>query len=143
MPAKRPIDILTPKEVLTLNRDDFRLSKPYERRAYERARKPCGRNKEGKMDLELLRKKMGATSPLKKFRFFLKDLSDSDHLPDDTVELTEADQVIFRNCEMWWKTEADEDAPPRALYRSRRARQEIHRPRERLCMGAGLDSILA
>ena len=57
------------KEVLTLNRDYFRLGKPYERRAYEISRKHCGRKKEWKIGLELLRKKMGATSPLRKFRF--------------------------------------------------------------------------
>ena len=45
------------KEVLTMNRDYFRLGKPYERRAYEIARKHCGRNKEWKIGLELLRKK--------------------------------------------------------------------------------------
>ncbi len=84
------------KEVLTLNRGYFRLSKPYERRAYEIARKHCGHNKEWKVGLELLHKKMGVTSPFKKFRFFIKKLTNSDHLPSYTVELTEADQVIFR-----------------------------------------------
>jgi len=88
---------------------------------------------------------MDATSPLKKFCFFLKELVDIDHLPDYTVELTEADQVIFRNREMWWKTEDDEDGPaqPLALYRRLRARQKIHWPRKRICVGAGLDSVLA
>jgi len=47
--------------------------------------------------------------------FFLKELAESDHLPDYTVELTEADQVIFRNRETWWKTEDDEDALPRPV----------------------------
>lgn len=86
-------------EVLTLNRDYFRLSKPYERRAYEIARKHCGQQKKWPICLELLRKKMGATSSLKKFRYFIKELSENDHLPDYTVELTEEDKVIFRNRE--------------------------------------------
>ena len=85
------------KEVLTLNRDYFRLGKPYERRAYEIARKHCGHQGEWSIGLELLRKKMGATSPLKKFRYFVKQLVEGDHLPDYTVELSEDDQVIFRN----------------------------------------------
>jgi plasmid replication initiation protein len=85
-------------EVLTLNRDYFRLRKPYERRAYEIARKHCGRQKEWKISLELLCKKMGATSPIKKFRFFIKELARQDHLPDYTVELSESeDQVIFKS----------------------------------------------
>lgn len=85
------------KEVLTLNRDYFRLGKPYERRAYEIARKHCGKQPEWSIALELLRKKMGATSPLKKFRFFIKDLAAHGHLPDYTVHLTAEDRVIFRN----------------------------------------------
>ena len=94
-------------EVLTLNRDYFRLGKPYERRAYEIARKHCGKQKEWSIGLELLRKKMGATSPMKKFRFFMKELADSDHLPDYTVELNDNDQAVFRNRETWWKVEND------------------------------------
>ena len=85
------------KEVLTLNRDYFRLGRPYERRLYEIARKHCGRQKETAIGLELLRKKMGATSPLKKFRYFIKEVASGDHLPDYTVELTGSSQVIFRN----------------------------------------------
>ena len=85
------------KEVLTLNRDYFRLGKPYERRLYEIARKHCGRQEESSIGIELLRKKMGATSPLKKFRFFIKEVAKNNHLPDYAVELTSTDQVIFRN----------------------------------------------
>lgn len=99
-------------EVLTLNRDYFRLGKPYERRAYEIARKHCGRQKEWSIGLELLRKKMGATSPMKKFRFFMKELADSDHLPDYTVELNDNDQAVFRNREVWWKVENDPQPRP-------------------------------
>ena len=85
-------------EGLTLNRDYFRLGKPYERRAYEIARKHCGQKADWRIGLELLRKKMGARSPLKKFRFFTKQLAESNHLPDYTVEFDEeADQVVFRN----------------------------------------------
>ena len=109
-------DAIKAKEVLTLNRDYFRLRKPYERRAYELARKHCGRNKEWKIGLELLRKKMGATSPLKKFRYFINELTERDHLPDYVVELTEGDMVVFSNCKAWWK---ESDEPPLPRPRSR------------------------
>ena len=105
------------KEVLTLNRDYFRLGKPYERRAYEISRKHCGRKKEWKIGLELLRKKMGATSPLRKFRFFINELAERDHLPDYAVELTEGDIVVFSNRRAWWK-ESSESPLPRPRFRS-------------------------
>ena len=63
---------------------------------YEIARKHCGRNKEWKIGLELLRKKMGATSPLNMFQFFINELAERDHLPDYTVEV-EGDIVVFSN----------------------------------------------
>ena len=93
------------EEVLTMNRDYFRLSKPYERRAYEIARKHCGRKVEWMISLELLHKKMGATSPMKKFRFFIKELAKNDHLPDYQVFFEENDKVVFRNRKSWWKEE--------------------------------------
>ena len=57
---------------------------------------------------------MGATSPLKKFRFFIKGLTESDHLPDYKVELTTDDQVIFRirNC---GSTDENDSPPPPVL----------------------------
>lgn len=98
------INAIKADEVLTLNRDYFRLGKPYERRAYEIARKHCGRQKEWKIGLALLKKKMGATSQLKKFRYFIRELSRQDHLPDYTIELLDdEDQVLFRNRQLWWQ----------------------------------------
>ncbi len=55
---------------------------------------------------------MGATSPLKKFRYFIKEVAQSDHLPDNTVELTKNDQVIFRNRRAWWKTTSEPQLRP-------------------------------
>ena len=112
-------------EVLTLNRDYFRLGKPYERRAYEIARKHCGRKADWRIGLELLRKKMGARSPLKKFRFFTKQLAESNHLPDYTVEFDEeADQVVFRNRSAWWESHRQDDPPPfRSLDTYERAKR--------------------
>ncbi len=100
------------KEVLTLNRDYFRLSRPYERRIYEIARKHCGRKKEFFMNLALLHKKMGSLSPMKKFRYLIKAIAESNHLPDYAVELNETDQVVFKNRQKWWKDHHDPQNRP-------------------------------
>lgn len=85
------------QEVLTLNRDYFRLRKPIERRLYEIARKHCGAQDEWRVSMTVLKKKCGSTSPLKQFRYLLKDLIEHDHLPDYSVKLGENDMVIFTN----------------------------------------------
>ena len=79
-------------EVLTLHRDYFRLRKPFERRIYELARKHCGDQKRWKVGLKTLHKKIGTTAPLKKFRFNLKKLVETNHLPDYSVSM--ADDVV-------------------------------------------------
>lgn len=83
------------KEVLTINRDYFRLGKALERRLYEIARKHCGKGSEWKIGLEKLKKKTGSTSPLKKFRFFIREIEKHNHLPDYTISLSENDLVVF------------------------------------------------
>ena len=86
------------QEVLTLHRDYFRLRKPIERRVYEIARKHCGQQPEWRISLELLLKKCGSQSPLKRFRQLIGHLVEHDHLPDYHVALeTETDMVVFRN----------------------------------------------
>jgi hypothetical protein len=85
------------KEVLTINRDYFRLRKPLERRLYELARKHCGRQPAWKISLEHLREKCGALSPLKNFRFQLRDIMQPDHLPDYHMSLDDKDVVTFSN----------------------------------------------
>lgn len=85
-------------EVLTLHRDYFRLRKPLERRVYEVARKHCGQQASWKISVELLLKKSGSQSPLKQFRYLLKELASKDHLPDYRVDLdSENDDVTFIN----------------------------------------------
>jgi plasmid replication initiation protein len=85
-------------EVLTLHRDYFRLRKPIERRVYEIARKHCGQQDTWRIGLELLLKKTGSRSPMKRFRQMIRDLARLDHLPDYSVELDEEmDKVIFKN----------------------------------------------
>ncbi|MEO0491057.1 MAG: replication initiator protein A [Cyanobacteria bacterium J06659_2] len=85
-------------EVLTLNRDYFRLRKPLERRLYELARKHCGNQLQWKIRLELLHKKTGSSSKLKMFRHHLKAIAQSNHLPDYTLSYcSDDDSVTFTN----------------------------------------------
>jgi plasmid replication initiation protein len=81
-------------EVLTLHRDYFRLRKPMERRIYELARKHCGANEKWTVRLETLKKKIGTTAPLKKFRFNVRKLVETNHLPDYKIKLS-GDAVTF------------------------------------------------
>jgi len=85
------------KEVLTLHKDYFRLSKPIERRVYEIARKHCGKQDTWKISLEMLKLKCGSRSPLKGFRHDIKELAKGDHLPDYSVTLDDEDNVVFQN----------------------------------------------
>lgn len=82
------------KEVLTINRNYFRLSKALERRLYEIARKHCGQNSSWTIGIEKLKQKTGSTSSLPKFRYFLKEIERNDHLPDYHVRL-EGDLIHF------------------------------------------------
>lgn len=92
------------QQVLTLHRDYFRLRKPLERRVYELARKHCGQQKQWICSMDVLHKKSGSQSPLKHFRYLVKELVEHDHLPDYRVEYDEeSDQVAFYNREKWWK----------------------------------------
>jgi plasmid replication initiation protein len=77
------------RSVLTLHRDYFRLRKPLERRVYEIARKHCGRQAEWRIGLETLLKKTGSTSPRRVFRKMIRDMAESDGLPDYAIELVD------------------------------------------------------
>jgi plasmid replication initiation protein len=91
------------QEVLTLNRDYFRLGKPLERRIYELARKHCGRQPTWQISLETLLKKSGSQSPIKLFRQMVKNIAKHDHLPDYHLIFDEAsDLVLFTNREGKW-----------------------------------------
>jgi plasmid replication initiation protein len=85
------------KEVLTLHKDYFRLSKPIERRVYEIARKHCGKQDSWKISLDLLKLKCGSRAPLKGFRHDIKQLAKGDHLPDYCVSVDNEDFVTFQN----------------------------------------------
>lgn len=83
-------------EVLTLDRDYFRLRKPIERRIYEIARKHCGDQSSWKVSIGLLQKKVGSTSNDRKFAMIVRELVKHDHLPEYSVAL-EGEMVTFRN----------------------------------------------
>lgn len=83
-------------EVLTLDRDYFRLRKPIERRIYEIARKHCGDQAEWKISLDLLQKKVGSTGTDRKFSMIVRELVKHDHLPEYSVAL-EGEMVLFKN----------------------------------------------
>jgi hypothetical protein len=89
------------KEVLTISRDYFRLRKPLERRLYELARKHCGRQPEWNIGLETLKEKSGYLSPLKKFRYQLREIiktnGEKNYFPDYSIALDNNDRVTFRN----------------------------------------------
>jgi plasmid replication initiation protein len=83
-------------EVLTLNREYFRLSRGLERRLYELARKHCGHQAKWVVGLELLHKKSGSNSPLKRFRLEVKNVEKAESLPDYRLRYeTNSDQVTF------------------------------------------------
>lgn len=91
------------KSVLTLSRDYFRLRKPLERRVYELARKHCGRQPEWRVSMTVLAAKSGSASPLRVFRKMMRDMIDSNHLPDyrlaeepgDILLVTRRDVVVL------------------------------------------------
>jgi plasmid replication initiation protein len=81
-------------ELLTINQDYFLLRKPLERRIYELARKHCGHDKEFKINLSKLHKKIGTTAPLFKFRASIREIIKTNRLPDYRVSM-ECDIVTF------------------------------------------------
>ncbi|NIZ10975.1 replication initiator protein A [Pseudooceanicola sp. HF7] len=98
------------KSVLTLSRDYFRLRKPLERRIYELARKHCGRQPEWRVSVEVLLKKSGSASPRRVFRRMLRDMIESDHLPD--YEMAEEEGDIIRFTRRAQVVEPGPEAPP-------------------------------
>lgn len=85
------------KEVLTLHRDYFRLRKPLERRIYEIARKHCGQQAEWRISLSLLHAKSGSRGDEREFRRVVKELAQSNHLPDYYVHLEDDGEMVQFN----------------------------------------------
>ena len=90
---------LVAKEVLTLNKNYFRLRSPLDRRIYEIARKHEKHIRDSGswvISLDNLYEKSGSASPLKKFAFNIKKLCDTNHLPDYLLSLDANKMVHFR-----------------------------------------------
>jgi len=99
-------------EVLPISRGYFRLRRPLDRRIYELARKHCGQQNQWRVSIEVLQKKSGSNSPPKKFAFYVRHLTASNHLPDYTMTL-EGDHVVFWRREQG--TQAARPAPAPAI----------------------------
>jgi len=82
------------EQVLSINRDYFNIRKPIERRIYEIARKHCGQKKIWKIGIKKLHKKVGAVSPMNKFKKSLNHIITHNHLPDYSLSI-EDHNVIF------------------------------------------------
>jgi plasmid replication initiation protein len=83
-------------ELLTISRDYFHLRKPLERRIYELARKHCGDSHQFRIGLSKLHKKIRTTAPIRKLRAQLRQLEETNHLPDYQLSL-DVDIVTFTN----------------------------------------------
>ena len=84
------------REVLTLDRDYFRLDGGLERRLYEIGRKHCGRQSRWTVSIELLHKKSGSRAVLWKFREMLKRVAAADVLPNYKIQYDpESDRATF------------------------------------------------
>jgi len=69
-------------EVLSIDKEYFRLRRPLERRLYELARKHVGeQGRPFRIGMVKLQKKVGSNSPAKKFRFFLREIIEDGHIP--------------------------------------------------------------
>jgi hypothetical protein len=84
--------------VLPISRQYFRLRRPIDRRIYEIARKHCGKQPSRRVSLGLLQKKCGSKQEGKHFAAHLRNLVNSNHLPDYGVTM-EAGQVVFHRRE--------------------------------------------
>jgi plasmid replication initiation protein len=99
------------KEVVTINREYFRLRKPIERRIYEIARKHCNRKAEWSIAVDKLHKKVGSSGTVRKFKLMLKSIIDNNHLPDYATKL-EGNIVVFSSKKEFKRAiEADRDKP--------------------------------
>lgn len=81
-------------EVLTIDKDYFKLGKPTDKRLYELARKHCGNQVTWQIKLETLKEKLGTTAPIRNFRFNIKKIAGTNHLPEYNIYL-EGDLVTF------------------------------------------------
>lgn len=103
------------QEVLSINRDYFRLRKPVERRIYELARKHCGTQKRWAIGVKLLHKKVGSSGAPNRFKSeILIPIVKHNHLPDYRVEI-DGDNVVFSYCGAEANAAIADDERPRLM----------------------------
>jgi RNase P protein component len=81
-------------EVLTIDRDYFRLRSPLDRRLYELARKHCGSKERWRIGIDKLQKKCGSKQERKHFVRHMRETVAADRPPEYRVELA-GDLVVF------------------------------------------------
>ena len=85
-------------EVLTLDRGYFSLTRPFDRRLYEIARKHCGDQPMWKMNIDDLAEKIGTGQPRRRVREDIRHAIKSDVLPQYRIALDTSaspDDVVF------------------------------------------------
>lgn len=98
-------------EVLTLNRDYFKLSRPTEKRLYEMFRKHCGNQAKFEISLDKLHYKSGSLMTKAKFRFELKGIAKEQTIPDYNFRITEDDIIVVVKTD-YDETHLLDDLPP-------------------------------
>lgn len=73
---------ISTKNVLTMNRDYFKLSGSLERRLYEICRKHCGKQGIWRVSLNVLHNQTGSAAVLRKFKAALLEIMAADSIPD-------------------------------------------------------------
>ena len=115
-------------ELLSINREYFRLRKPLERRLYEIGRKHCGDQPEFAIGLDKLRKKTGSKSPDKKFKFLLNKIIETNckakHFPDYGLYLND-NTLVFKN-RRTKKPKSTDTIPPFEPWVIEKARAAAH-----------------
>ena len=81
-------------EVLTIDRDYFRLRSPLDRRLYQLARKHCGSKEKWRIGIDKLQKKCGSKQERKHFTRHMRETAAADRLPEYRVEL-DGDLIVF------------------------------------------------
>ena len=91
--------------MLPISREYFRLRRPLDRRVYEIARKHCGAQATWRIGIDKLQARTGSKQARKHFTAHLRELVQTNHLPDYTM-LIEGDQAVF-----WRRAEKPSPAP--------------------------------
>lgn len=73
-------------QILTYNKDYYKLNSPYDRRMYEICRKHCGNQNSWEIGLETLFAKFGVRSELREFRRKMKGIARDNKIPDYYLE---------------------------------------------------------